>query len=245
MGSYNYYYVVFKVVVRGHQGRYVDIGMNGLVSYLFISQRRSITNRISLYLKRWRCISIAMPIETEIKISVDCHDDILVRLNELNAVHIKTALETNTFYDHPVINLIDQGCGLRLRHELFDNDQEYSTITYKGPKIPGQVKIRPEYETEMADIGQMIEILNNLGFTQELSFQKKRQTYKLGDALILLDIVPLLGCFIEIEAESIEIIQGVQSQLNLLECELVSQGYPTLLAQYIEQNNMDSRVITF
>jgi predicted adenylyl cyclase CyaB len=61
-----------------------------------------------------------------------------------------------------------------------------------------------EEETDVADPEAMEAILEALGFTPALVYEKRRQTWRLGKTEIVIDVLPF-GLFMEIEGRVNEI----------------------------------------
>lgn len=118
---------------------------------------------------------------------------------------------------------------------------ESSCITYKGKRLPGPVKSRPEIELSIAQIDreQWLTMLVQLGFTPLPPVAKRRETFahrasanlplpsgSLAAALrVTIDEVELLGSFSEIElvvsseselSRAAEHVQRVAEQLGLV-----------------------------
>ena len=89
-----------------------------------------------------------------------------------------------------------------------------ATLTYKR-RIPGAsaIKQQREEETDVADPEAMEAILEALGFTAALVYEKRRQTWRLGKTEIVIDVLPF-GLFMEIEGRVNE-IKAVERKLGL------------------------------
>ncbi len=175
-----------------------------------------------------------MPIEIEIKLRCDDHDTLRERIGVVGGTFIKKVLETNTFFDAADAHLLAADCGLRLRiNQRLDQPGQSVIITYKGPKLPGPIKRREEIELTVDDPAAAESLLQRLGFTPALCFEKRRETWKLDNCLIELDELPIIGRFVEIEGPDESAVRAVQSKLTLTG-ELISTGYSTLLARATE-----------
>jgi len=102
--------------------------------------------------------------------------------------------ETDYYYQHPSRDFGQTNEALRLR---MTNGQ--CRVTYKGPRLPGQAKIRLEAETDIGDYAVMKIIFEKLGFRQVGVVEKKRVVFHLEGATICLDEVMGLGTFVELE----------------------------------------------
>ena len=72
-------------------------------------------------------------------------------------------------------------------------------VTYKGPWLPGQAKIRYEAETEIGNYETMKSILERLDFRPVGMVEKERAVFYLEGAVVCLDDVVGLGNYIELE----------------------------------------------
>lgn len=87
-----------------------------------------------------------------------------------------------------------------------------------------------EWETKVSNGAIAQEIFLKLGFSVDVSVDKKRETYSNSEVEIVLDQVDGLGCFIEIEAPNVEILNKYEGGLGLDGVTPISgAGYPDLL----------------
>jgi predicted adenylyl cyclase CyaB len=187
-----------------------------------------------------------MPLELEAKIKVPDLDPLRQKLRELGAQRIGAFHETNTFFDSPNAALQNSGKGLRIRiNRNVGNATEEAIITYKGPRQAGTFKSRQELETTISNAEQTEAIFTALGFERQLSFEKRRESWKLDDCKIELDEVPHLGTFLEIEGPDEQTITVVQHQLGLDHAPHISDSYASLLAQWLKQNGRADSNIKF
>lgn len=173
-----------------------------------------------------------MPTELEAKIPVDSHDALRSALRNAGAAYVGRVLETNHLLDRADCSLRDTGCGLRVRKiEILDGDGPGATMTFKGPKQSGEFKKREEHETPVADADATLAILRGLGYTRELVFEKRRETWRMGDCTIELDELPVLGRYVEVEGPSSRAIQDVLKALNLDATKSITESYVAMLAE--------------
>ncbi|MCB9853201.1 MAG: class IV adenylate cyclase [Phycisphaerales bacterium] len=172
-----------------------------------------------------------MPVELEAKIPVESHDAVRNQLRTAGAEYVGKVLETNHLLDHTDCSLRDSGCGLRVRSiQILDGEGPGATMTFKGPKQAGAFKQREEHETQIENADAALAILRGLGHTRELVFEKRRETWRLGDCTIELDEVPVLGRFVEIEGPSAASIQHIIDALHLDGSRNISDSYVAMLA---------------
>jgi adenylate cyclase, class 2 len=187
-----------------------------------------------------------MPVEIEAKMSVADLAPVRARLSELGAEPAGQNLETNTFFDTEDRSLLAADEGLRLRHNRnTSTGADEHIITYKGPRQHGKLKSRDEVELTVANSENAAELLERLGFVRMLSFEKRRESWKLGGCKVELDELPYLGSFIEVEGPAEEQVLAVREQLGLADRPIVRSSYIALLMGYLQEHGHKRRVVTF
>lgn len=178
-----------------------------------------------------------MPLETEIKLRVNDHGAMVERLKRAGAKFIRRELETNTFMDTSDAALMRGGSGLRVRLARdLDGAGERVIITHKGPRKAGPMKIRPETEATVSSYDDAVELLKALGYEVKLSFEKRRETWEMGDCEVVLDELPEgLGKFVEIEGEDERCVGKVRGQLELDDAPVEPEGYAVLVARHLQK----------
>ena len=119
-----------------------------------------------------------MPIEIEKKyrLTRKQRESVLHRLPEIGAKLRGKDLEENTLYGGQSLDI--SRAVLRLRRV-----SNYAILTYKE-RFPtsSSIKHQREDETRVADAEAMDAILDALGFTPALVYEKRRETWRLGKA---------------------------------------------------------------
>jgi predicted adenylyl cyclase CyaB len=105
------------------------------------------------------------------------------------------------------------------------------------------MKRRQELETSIDDPAAMLELLQALGFVEVMVYRKRRESYRLDDCRIELDVVPMLGCFVEIEGPGEPTIARVQERIGLAGLSHISQSYIGLLKAHCRRTGQDYRRI--
>ena len=133
--------------------------------------------------------------EEEIKLRVADHAPVRERLRSRGArLAVGEQFERNWVLDDDGARLATGGCLLRVRRW-----GERSSLTFKGPpSFVGGVKRREEVESDVADPSAILGILAGLGFVVRRRYEKRRETWTVGDAEVALDTTPM-GLFVEIE----------------------------------------------
>ena len=187
-----------------------------------------------------------MAVEIEAKMAVPDLAPVRAKLQELGAEPAGQNLETNTFFDTEDRSLLAADEGLRLRHNLnTGSGVGEHIITYKGPRQHGKLKSREEVEVSVANSQDASELLERLGFVRMLSFEKRRESWKLGGCKVELDELPYLGSFVEVEGPSEEPVLAVREQLGLADRPIVKSSYIALLMGYLQERGNKKRVVTF
>jgi predicted adenylyl cyclase CyaB len=157
--------------------------------------------------------------EKEVKIKVDSFDC----LNLIEAQLLSPrGLEKNYVFDKKG-KLYSKNKLLRLR-----TYQGKTYLTFKGPKeIIDHVKVRDEHELELSSFDEMVKVLESLGYQQERYYEKYRQIYLYNNVKIMLDELPRIGNFIEVEG-NLEDVKEVVEKLNLNIEDGISEGYSSL-----------------
>lgn len=133
--------------------------------------------------------------------------------------------ETNTLYAGN--DLDTTRAVLRLRRT-----ERRAVLTYKerGTVSESGVKRHREDETEVADGDALHDILDALGYRPSLIYEKRRATWRRGDAEIVIDELPF-GSFMEIEAAE-KTIGELEILFDLKDGEGVAETYPDLAARF-------------
>ena len=155
--------------------------------------------------------------EIEAKVRVDDPEAVRGRLHRWRGTGYGPVLETNRLFDDARRTLSAAGAALRLRQERPASLAEGSgragpstgsgqagsvlrtLLTYKGPRTESRMKRRPEFETLVGAAEPMIAILAGLGLAEIFRFEKRRTSWHVGLCEVVLDELPHLGWFVEVE----------------------------------------------
>lgn len=136
------------------------------------------------------------PTENEVKIRVSNKAALVDRIRGAGyGESVARLFEANTLYDTPDHQLRAKEMLLRLR-EVGNK----FVITWKGPKISGPHKNRPEIETTLGSAESMAQIFHQLGLDPVFRYEKYRTEFRRsGDpGVITVDETPI-GDFLELE----------------------------------------------
>ena len=163
-------------------------------------------------------------VEKKFRLTKRQRDAVLKRLPEVGASLEGEDFEENTLYNGPALEI--GTCILRLRRVA-----GRATLTYKK-RLPtsSSIKQRREEETGIADPEAMEAILVALGFSPALVYEKRRQTWKLGNAEIVIDVLPF-GLFMEIEGR-VSDIKAAERKLGVKGLRAEHATYPQLTAKH-------------
>lgn len=163
-------------------------------------------------------------VEKKFRLTKRQRDAVLKRLAEVGAKLEGEDFEENTLYSGDALN--DGSCALRLRRV-----GSKATLTYKK-RLPSTspIKHQREEETGVADPEAMEAILESLGFTPALVYEKRRQTWRLGKAEIVIDVLPF-GLFMEIEGRASD-IKAAERKLGLEGLRAEHATYPQLTRKH-------------
>jgi len=153
-----------------------------------------------------------MSLELECKLSIPSREEIAARLLHLGAVNGGDTLERNWVFDTADGRL--RAAGILLRIRSTDNGAP-PLLTVKKPAQAAEFKARDEVEIAISSAADGCAALEALGFSPWWYYEKRRQTWTYGDCRIALDLLPELGCFIEVEADTGDLIRELLQRLGM------------------------------
>jgi len=107
------------------------------------------------------------------------------------------------------------------------------------------MKIRREEEVEISPPREAKTILAALGYVPTLSFQKRREDFSLGGAVVSLDELPGLGFFLEIEAGNEATVRRAARRLGLSRQRPITATYIALVAEHLSARPGRGRDLKF
>ena len=148
---------------------------------------------------------------------------VVQRLEQIGAAPEGEVFEENILYDGAALK--GRNCVLRLRRMAGK-----TSLTFKE-RLPGTsaIKRQREEETLIQDADVMHNILEALEYRPKVVYEKKRQTWRLGPAEIVLDELPF-GLFMEIEGSETE-IKATEERLGISNLTAETATYPQLAAR--------------
>ena len=189
-----------------------------------------------------------MPVEIEAKMKLGASEvePMIARLRERGAIPLGQFLETNSFFDTEdrVLLAADEGLRVRVMKNLTSGETS-AIMTHKGPNLHSQLKRREESEMKVPSAAEAERILNCRGYVKCISFQKRRQSWKLDRCRVEIDELPILGFFIEIEGPIEEAVLSVRQSLGLSESPPIKAAYSAMLTEYLQERGDSSMDVKF
>lgn len=170
----------------------------------------------------------------ELEVKVPCRDlaGLERRLREMGAKHLEDLDQVDLYFSHPARDFGATDEALRLRRE-----NERTVITYKGPKLDRDTKLREEIELGVEDLDRMSLVLERLGFRSVIRIAKKRTVYDLHGIHFCLDRLPGLGDFVELEWQGEDLDEGKRRIMELKQrLELVGNERRSYLELLLEKD---------
>ena len=183
-----------------------------------------------------------MGTEIEAKMRIDDPAALAAALRRAGGKRAASLFEVNTYFDTSTgsMKASDQGLRIRVERDL-GRSNETVIVTHKGPRARGRVKRRPETELTVCDARAAAALLEALGHVPVLSFEKRRDRWKLGGCHVDVDRLPLLGDFVEIEGPSTKAVLAVRKRLGLGASPLITDSYVGMLTAYLRKRGIRTR----
>lgn len=189
----------------------------------------------------------SMNLEIEAKMKLDDPAALMARLLDAYGPASFEVVQRDSFFDTTDDQLRHEDAGLRLRvvHPVHEPEAAEAIITYKGARQDGELKRREEVELSVGDPAHAARLLKRLGYTERISVEKRRTTWRIDSCAVEIDQVPYLGHFVEIEGPDESAVMAMRTELGLDECPLIRDGYVQLLAAYLAENGIDETCVGF
>lgn len=182
--------------------------------------------------------------EIEIKVALDDPARLRARLQALGAAGETPVFEVNWIFDTADERLRAARMALRLR-EIRSADRSRvlrTVLTLKRPvdetenraggvaaaERTGSAKIREEIETDVADTAAMASILATLGYHPAVIYEKRREAFRRAACEIVIDELPRLGWFAEIEGPTRAAVESAAAELGLDTAPHIDETYIAL-----------------
>ena len=173
-----------------------------------------------------------MALEREIKLRFDSADEAREKILALGATPmLGRRLQEDALLDTEDEMLRRQRSTLRVRSE-----GGKSLLTFKGPVLPGVIKIREEHETVVADGAALLSILESLGLHVWFRYEKYREEFSADDIVFAIDETPV-GVFVEIEGGE-DAIHTAACALGKCQGDYITDSYRFLFLQHRDANGL-------
>lgn len=180
-----------------------------------------------------------MALEREIKLRFSSAEEARTRLLALGATPLHgRRLQEDALLDTEDETLRRQRSTLRVRCE-----GSKSLLTFKGPVLPGLIKIREEHETVVADGTALLAILEGLGLHVWFRYEKYREEFEAGDVVMAVDETPV-GVFVELEGGEAAIHATAQA-LGFAPADYITDSYRFLFLQHRAANGLSGADMVF
>jgi adenylate cyclase class 2 len=137
---------------------------------------------------------VTLMIEREVKLRFASPEEAREAILAAGATPLRSRrLQEDALLDTEEDALRQRRCVLRIRTEAGK-----SLLTFKGPVLPGSMKVRDEHETVIGDGEVLQRVLEELGLHVWFRYEKYREEYAAEDVTIAVDETPV-GTFVEIE----------------------------------------------
>jgi adenylate cyclase class 2 len=139
-------------------------------------------------------------LEREVKLRFAGAAEARAAIRMLGAAPLRSRrLQQDTLLDRDDGELRAHVSVLRVRR-----DGSEALLTFKGPVLPGALKLREEIETPASDADALLAILQRLGYRAWFRYEKYREEYALDGLVIAVDDTPV-GTFVELEGDEVAI----------------------------------------
>jgi adenylate cyclase class 2 len=167
---------------------------------------------------------MAIEIEKKYRLNAEQREQIFINLKEIGAKFVGEDFEENTLYRGGILD--EKHAVLRVR-----KIDDKTILTYKEP-VPNSLAFKQqiEYETSVENAEEIEKIIENLGFTKALVYEKRRKIWHFRDVEIVLDELPF-GLYMEIEG-SVTAIAEAEMFLEIENIETEYETYPRLTQRF-------------
>ncbi len=166
--------------------------------------------------------------ENEVKFRIQDPESIRKLLKKLGAKNRGRFLEHNVCFQGGAISY-KNGNLLRVRKA------DKITVTFKDKILKeSKFKNRREVEFEVPDFGKAVQLFHDIGLRDYWRYEKERETWLLNSVEIVIDRLPELGYWIEIEGTDEE-IEAAASKLGLNIKDSITRTYEELWMEHKKQ----------
>ena len=140
-------------------------------------------------------------LEREVKLAFNSAEQARAAITAARATLLRPRrLQHDVLFDTADQQLRQRGCALRIRFE-----DGAGVMTFKGPVLPGAMKLREEHESKVEDPEALRRVLEGLGYRPWFTYEKYREEYALSEVVAAVDETPV-GTFVELEGKEPDIL---------------------------------------
>jgi adenylate cyclase, class 2 len=173
-----------------------------------------------------------MALEREIKLRFDSAEEARAKILALGA----TPLHGRRLQEDALLDFEDERLRLQRSTIRVRCEGGKSLLTFKGPVLPGLVKIREEHETVAADGTVLLTILQSLGLHIWFRYEKYREEFEADDVVMAVDETPV-GVFVELEGGEAA-IHATALALGRTPADYITDSYRFLFLQHRDANGL-------
>lgn len=182
-----------------------------------------------------------MPEEIEAKVKLSDPEAFRRRMAARGVAAEETVFEVNRLFDDAAGRLRAAKSALRVREErrAADGTPLRTLLTFKGPQAPGPLKRRTEHELTVEAAAPLVAIFEALGLGESFRYEKRRTAWRVGGCEVVLDELPHLGWFVEVEGPTEEAVYACLAEVGLAGEPTIRQSYVGLLADWLKEHGRD------
>lgn len=180
-----------------------------------------------------------MALEREIKLRFGSADEARTKILALGA----TPLHGRRLQEDALLDTEDESLRLQRSTLRVRTEGGKSLLTFKGPVLPGRIKIREEHETVVADGTVLLAILENLGLHIWFRYEKYREEFEADDVVMAVDETPV-GVFVELEGGEAA-IHATARALGRTPADYITDSYRFLFLQHRDANSLADHDMLF
>jgi len=173
-----------------------------------------------------------MALEREIKLRFNSAGEARAKLLALGA----TPLHGRRLQEDALLDFADERLRLQQSTIRVRSEGGKSMLTFKGPVLPGLIKIREEHETVVADGSVLLAILESLGLHIWFRYEKYREEFEANDLVMAVDETPV-GVFVELEGGE-EAIHATAHALGRTPTDYITDSYRFLFLEHRDANGL-------
>ena len=171
--------------------------------------------------------------EVEVKLLLDKDELAQLRKALKPAKKLGKNVERNFILDYSDNAIASRGCLMRLR---FSGDR--AILTFKGPRKASNYKSREETEFALGktvDFKKIVAYFGRVGINPTWRYDKIRESFSFAGCHIDVDVLPLLGTVVEVEADSDALVKKAIEKLGLKGSRSFNGSYYDLAAIYFRK----------